>query len=145
MGWRWCSGFLLELTEGVIWPDGSRRKTMAGGYSIHGEAILDGDASGGVAVVLYESGSTTVRTLGATEFLHITDVQLLCETGADLWLVADSKAAGRYVAHGTVDGKGGIVLHFTKPFLCPRGKGLKFYGAASNINSCIVEGFIREG
>ena len=114
------------------------------GFSIHGEAILDGDASGGVAVILYESGSVGVRELRTTEILYVVDVQLLCETGGDIWLVADSKAAGRYVAHGSVDAKGGIVLHFNKPFACPRGKGLKFYGAASNINSCLIEGFIRE-
>ena len=74
----------------------------------------------------------------------ITDVQIYCETGGDIWLVSDSKAAGRYVVHAAVDAKGGMVLHFSKPFICPRGKGLKFFGAATNINSCLVEGFIRE-
>ena len=113
-------------------------------FSVHGEAIKDGNASGGEAVILYNSGSVDVRTLAATEVLYITDVQLLCETGADLWLVADSKAAGRYVAHGTVDAKGGVILHFSKPYACPKGKGLKFYGATTNINSCLIEGFIRE-
>ena len=115
-----------------------------GSYLVHGESITDGNASAGVAVQLYDSGSVVERTLLATEVLHITDVQILCETGADIWLVADSKAAGRYVAHGTVDAKGGIVLHLSKPFVCPRGKGLVFYGAATNINSCLIEGFIRE-
>jgi hypothetical protein len=113
-------------------------------FSIHGEALIDGNASGGIAVTLYDSGSVDVRTLGAKEVLYVTDVQILCETGADVWLVADSKAAGRYVAHGTVDAKGGIVLHFRKPFVCPPGTGLKFYGATTNINSCLIEGFIRE-
>ena len=80
------------------------------GHGIHGEAIIDGAANGGIAVILYTSGSVTVRTLGSTEVLHITDVQLLCETGADLWLVADSKAAGRYVVHGTVDAKAELSL-----------------------------------
>ncbi len=115
---------------------------MAGSFEVHGEAILDDDASGGIAVILYDSGSTTVRTLLSTEFLHVTDIQVLSETGADLWVVADSKAAGRYVVHGTVDAKGGIVVHFNKPYVCPKGKGLTFFGAASNINSCLIEGFI---
>jgi len=115
-----------------------------GSYEVHGESITDGDASAGVAVQLYDSGSVVERTLLATEVLHVTDVQLLTETGADISLVADSKAAGRYVAHGTVDAKGGIVLHFSKPFVCPRGKGLVFYGATTNINSCLMQGFIRE-
>lgn len=113
-------------------------------YSVHGESITDGDASGGIAVTLYNSGSVTARTLSLTEVFYITDVQIYCETGGDVWLVADSKAAGRYVVHGAVDAKGGMIVHFNKPFACPRGKGLKFFGAATNINSCLVEGFIRE-
>ena len=117
---------------------------MAGSYNVHGEAIIDGDASGGIAVILYDKGSVNVRTLKAGEFLYVTDIQLLSETGADLWLVADSKAAGRYVAHGTVDAKGGIILHLNSPYCCSRGIGLKFYGAGDNINSCVIEGFIRE-
>jgi len=118
---------------------------MAGSYSVHGESITDGDASGGVAVTLYDSGSpNTVRVLLAGEVLHITDIQILCETGGDVWLVADSKAAGRYLLHGTLDAKGEIIKHYSKPYVCPHGTGLKFYGVATNINSCIIEGFIEE-
>ena len=117
---------------------------MAGSFSVHGESITDGNSSGGVAVTLYENGSVTVRTLLATEFLYVSDVQLLCEDGGDIWLVADSKVAGRYVVHGNVDTKGGIVHHFSKPFVCPKGTGLKFYGAAANLNTCLIEGFIKE-
>lgn len=114
-------------------------------FEIHGESITDGDASGGIAVTLYEKGSNTVRTLGATEFLHITDIQILCETGADVSLVADSKAVGRYLVHGTVDAKGGVITRLLRPYICPRGTGLKFYGATTNLNTCIIEGFITEG
>ena len=115
------------------------------GFSMHGESITDGDASGGIAVTLYESGSVTTRTLKGTEFLHVVDVQLYCETGGDVWLVADGKTDGQYVAHAALDAKGGVILHFNKPYICPRGTGLKLYGAASNLNICLVEGFITEG
>lgn len=115
------------------------------GYSIHGEAIIDGDASGGITVLFYESGSVVARTLGAAEVLHVSDAALTSETGGDLWLCADGKVAGEYVAHGTVDAKGGIILHLRKPFVCAPGTGLTFFGAATNINSCIVEGWITEG
>lgn len=114
------------------------------GYNVHGESITDGDASGGIAVSLYENGGVTARTLASTETLYITDVQIACETGADCSVVADSKAAGRYLFHGTLDAKDVVSIHFAKPFVCPKGKGLKFFGAATNINSCIAEGFIRE-
>ncbi len=112
------------------------------GHPVHGESITNGAANGGIAVTLYLSGSTTTRTLGAKEVLYITDIQIVCEDTCDMWLVADSKAAGRYVAHGALDAKGGIVHHFSTPYTCPKGKGLVFYGAAANLNTCIIEGFI---
>lgn len=119
---------------------------MAGGYLVHGEAILDGDSSGGVDVILYEKGSTTVRTLATGEFLHICHVQVGNETGSDTWLVSDSKAAGRYVYHAVLGAKGRERLFMSGcPYTCPRGKGLKFYGASTNLNTCIIEGFITEG
>jgi len=114
------------------------------GEPVHGESITDGDASGGVAVKLYGAGTVTERVLGTKETLHVTDVQVLSETGGDVSLVADSKAAGRYVVHGTVDAKGGIVLHFMEPYVCPVGKGLKLFGIATNIDSCLIQGFITK-
>lgn len=118
---------------------------MAGSsFEVHGEILLDGDASGGLAVVLYDSGSSEIRTLEANEVLHVTDVQLMCETGADCALVADSKAAGKYLFHGTLDAKDAIILRYNKPYVCPVATGLKFYGANTNLNSCIIEGWISE-
>jgi hypothetical protein len=114
------------------------------GYGVHGESITDGDSSGGIAVTLYTHGGVTERTLAADEVLYVSDVRIQCENGGDISLVADSKAAGRYVVHGSVDAKGGIVLHFQTPYACPVGKGLKFYGAAANLNVCLIEGFIME-
>lgn len=113
-------------------------------FSIHGESITNGDASGGIAVTLYKNGSTTTRALATTEVLYVTDIQIGCETGADCSVVADSKAAGRYLFHATLDAKDTVSIHFSKPFVCIKGKGLKFFGASTNLNSCIIEGFIRE-
>ena len=117
---------------------------MGFGYPIHGEIIVDGDASGGVAVVLYTSGTTDVRTLAASEFLVITDIQIIVEASADISLVADSKAAGRYLVHGNVAANGGVVRSLLSPYRCPRGVGLKFYGGGQAESACIVEGYITE-
>ncbi len=118
---------------------------MAGSsFSVHGESITDGDSSSGVAVILYDSGSVEVRALKSTEVLHITDMQIYNETGGDTWLVVDAKEAGRYIVFASFDAKGGIVHHFSKPFVCPKGVVPKLFGAASNINSCLIEGFISE-
>lgn len=117
---------------------------MSASDEVHGEAILDGDASAGIAVILYEKGSVTVRSLQTGEFLHVTDFQIYTETGGDISLAADSKAAGRYLMHGTLDAKGGAIVHLSRPYICPRGTGLKLFGATTNINSAIIEGFIRK-
>ena len=114
------------------------------GHPVHGESITDGDASGGVAVTLYTSGSATARTLASTEVLYVTDIQIQSETDYPISLVSDSKTAGRYLVHGRINAKGRIIIHFSQPYACPRGTGLKFYGADNNLNSCLIQGFIRE-
>ena len=112
---------------------------------VHGEYVSDGvDTSSGVAVILYLAGSATVRAVAATEFLYITSVRLMCETGGDIALVADAKTAGQYIVEGAVDAKGGIVLDLShQPYGAPKGQGLTFFGAATNKNTCVVEGFIK--
>lgn len=117
---------------------------MAGsGWIVHGEVpVLDGDASDGIPVVLYDSGSTTVRTLLATEFLVVTDVFLLSETGGDIYLVADSKAAGRYVMFAALAANGGVSKEFKIPYRCPKGYGLKLYGIATGIDQVTIQGRI---
>lgn len=114
------------------------------GDGIHGEIITDGDASGGVSVVLYEDGSTTARTLADTEFLVVTDIQISTEVGGLVSLVADSKAAGRYLVHMTLDAKGGVVQRLSEPYACPRGTGLKFFGIATGLDVCLIQGFITK-
>lgn len=116
---------------------------MLRGEEIHGESITDGDSSGGIAVTLYKSGTVTERTLAATEILYITDVQIYNETGGDTWLCADGKVDGEYVAHANLAANGGIILHFNQPRACAKGTGLVFFGAGTNIGSCVIEGFIQ--
>ena len=117
---------------------------MIGSSEVHGESITDGDASGGIAVTLYNKGSVDVRALAANEFLYITDIIIGCETGADVSLCADGKVAGEYIFHATLDAKDVITHHFARPFACAKATGLTFFGASSNLNTCIIEGFITE-
>ena len=110
---------------------------------VHGESITDGDASGGIAVTLYEKASVTEReALGASEVLYVTDFTIGCETGANVSLVADGKVAGEYLFHATLDAKDVVVVHLKKPYACAKGTGLIFFGASTNLNTCIIEGFI---
>lgn len=119
---------------------------MAGSYIVHGERIVDGDASALTVLTLYNSGSVTARTLLATEILHITDVVLSDEENADVQLVADSAAAGRYIVFTKIAAGGSIVIHFNTPYACPKGVVPKFAGGNGQgaRSMCIIQGFIRE-
>jgi len=115
------------------------------GEPIHGESITDGNASGGVAVQLYKHGTVTTRTLLAKEILYITDIQIMCQDACDMWLCADGKVAGEYVAYGAMDALDQINIHFQQPRACAPGTGLTFFGGAANISSCLIEGFLTQG
>lgn len=116
------------------------------GYNIHGERVIDGNASAATALTLYEAGSTTERALGSTEVLHITDVIIIDEEAADVQLVADSAADGRYVVFTKTAAGVPIVIHFNNPYICPKGVVPKFVGGsgAAARSMCIIQGFIRE-
>lgn len=115
------------------------------GDAVHGESITDGNATGGVAVVLYGHGTVTVRALAVDEILYVTDVQIMCQDACDMSLVADGLVAGEYVVHGAVDALDQINIHFQQPRACAVGTGLIFFGGGANISSCLVEGFITKG
>lgn len=112
------------------------------GDEVHGEAIVDGDASAGIPVVLYWPGSVQVRTLGADECILVSDIQIASETGGDMWLCADGKVAGEYIFHANLAANGFINCHFEQPRACAKATGLVFFGNAANIDSCIIEGSI---
>lgn len=113
---------------------------MQRGIEVHGE-VSSADASAGVALTLYESGSTTARTLKATETLVLTDVLLVSATGGDVKLVADTDAAGRRIVKGTVAANGGISMSLYTPHYCPVGVVPKVIAPAGQVDCC-VQGFI---
>ena len=116
-----------------------------GSYNVHGERIVDGDASTLTVLTLYDAGSpNTARTLLTTEHLHITDVVILQETAGDVVLVADAAAAGKYVVSSGIAAGIPLVIHFNSPYICPVGTIPKYAGSGSNRSMCIIHGFIRE-
>lgn len=118
---------------------------MAGSYNVHGELVLDGNASTLTALTLYDAGSVTARTLLSTEVLHITDVVISDEENADIQLVADSAAGGRYIISTKIAAGGSIVIHFNSAYICPKGVVPKFAGGsgAAARSMCVIQGFIR--
>ena len=118
---------------------------MSASDNVHGERVLDGNASTTTALTLYESGSGTERTLLSKEFLHITDVLILTETAGDISLTVDTEAAGKYIVITKTAAGVPIMIHFATPFICPRGVVPKFVGVGSNRNQCTIQGFINQG
>jgi len=114
------------------------------GEAVHGERIVDGDASAPTNLTLYISGSETTRALADDEFLNITDVFILIEDGGDFTLSAGAAAAGKYIAHGDAAANGGVDKHYNRPFVCPKGDTPEFIGAAANRSTCLIEGFITK-
>ena len=110
---------------------------------VHGEYFLDGDASAEKSVVLYEGGTTTVRTLAANEYLYITDVVMTCETGGDVALYFGTDVVGKRLLKMAVAAKSGYDHAYKTPFCGLKGEGLKLTMAATNVNYVAIEGFIR--
>ena len=116
---------------------------MRRGEEVHGELITDGDASTPTVLVLYKSGTTTVRALAATEYLNITDLTIISETGGDFALIAGAvAAAGLYIAYGALAANGGLDKAYVTPYTCPIGVTPYFTGAGTNRSTCIIEGFL---
>jgi len=115
----------------------------ARGDPVHFE-LQDADCSGaGVAITIHDAGSVAVRTLGATEILHITDLCLMTEAGGACGLFADTDVAGRRVVAGTFDILSGIARTFKVPYACPVGITPIVIAAAGNIDLC-GQGFITQ-
>jgi len=114
------------------------------GEPIHGE-VSSADASGGVAVSLFSAGGTsTARTLAATEYLNITDIIFLSVAGGAAALVADTDAAGKRIfKHDDVEAKGGIAHHFAIPWSCPVGVVPKLIAVIGQVDLTIT-GFITK-
>lgn len=116
---------------------------------IRGVAYVDGDSSGGLTPVLYRAGETTARSLDSDEYLYITNIAISCETGGDVFFDFDEDDDDDHDAEdlifaGALDAKALVELSFQIPISCPKGNVPKFYGAATNINSCIFTGYIRK-
>ena len=110
------------------------------GDPIHGE-VSSADASGGVAFTLYPAGSVTARTLASNEFVVITDIIFIATVGGAYALVAAADSAGRRIAKGIADAKGGLAHHFETPRTCPVGVTPKLIAAAGQVD-CIITGYI---
>jgi hypothetical protein len=119
------------------------------GEHVVGIAKVDGDTTAnGLEVVLYRAGELTARALATTEHLYITDVMITNETGGDTYLdlntgVDNLHVAADIIVAGNLQANGGIIISYVVPRQCPMGKKPRFYAAATNLNVCVIHGYIR--
>lgn len=112
------------------------------GDAVKGEISTDG-ATGGVAVTLYPSGSTTARTLQSNEFLTITDIVFVSTAGGAYALVADTDVAGLRIVKGDAEVLGGLVVNFTRPITCPKGVTPKLFADTGQVD-LTISGYITQ-
>jgi hypothetical protein len=115
----------------------------AQGDPVKGE-VVDANAGGaGAAVLWYQSG--TARTLAADERLNVTDILFLSTAGGVFSLFfGTADGAGKRVAKGIVDAKGGLVHHFETSVSGPLGTNLWLTAAAGQID-CVISAYITKG
>lgn len=117
------------------------------GEQVMGVALFDGDGHAGITMTLYKAGETAERVLAATEFLYITDIDLVTEVGGDIYVDCDSAGNGAHslfdiIVAGTFDAKGGLSRRYATPHQCPRGKKPVLFGISTGLDSLVIHGFI---
>lgn len=117
---------------------------------MHAE-ISSSNASSGVALNIYPSGTFTAYTLDPTvtgDFLVVTDVTLSCVAGGLTSLFCDTTGtpstvgAGEAIVSVTLPANGVITVRLSTPYVCQVGAPLVLI-APSGVSSCQVQGFIK--
>lgn len=112
------------------------------GEIVHGEVFVDG-AGAASAIVLYQQGTSTVRTLAATEFLYITDLVMTSEAGGEVSIYFGSDAVGKRLLKMVVAAKSGYDHEYCTPVCGPKGVGLTVNTTGADWTFVAIEGFIR--
>jgi hypothetical protein len=119
---------------------------MKPGDPVHGE-LHSADASGKVAVTLYEAGSNTARTLGSTEYLDVDSIEIITATGGDAYVylgtVAAGLVAGQVVIRGTFAANSGLSMSFDTPRSGAVGK-IPVCVAPAGVVDVVLTGRIRK-
>ena len=122
------------------------------GDEVHGE-IISTDAHLGVAATLYNAGAqvigTTVqpRTQLATEFLVVTDIELLMPAGGNYEILfypiatgTITAGAGLRIVKGNASVSGGVAHHFDTARTGPKGYGVAVIADATSAIDVVITG-----
>jgi len=114
------------------------------GDPVKGE-VSDANAGGtAIKVLFYPAGSTTAVTIGANDFLTITDYVFVSTIGgAGELMAAAVDAAGVRIFKGSFDAKGGVAISLDTPITCPKGVTPYLLAAAGQVD-LVLTGFITK-
>ena len=105
--------------------------------------ISDANAGGTILMAtIYPQGSLTARTLAATEILYITDLIFSSTAGgAYNFIFGTTDGAGKRIAKGNADAKGGLAHHWETPVAGPAGVVPGLIAAAGQVD-VVMTGFV---
>jgi hypothetical protein len=139
--YNWSARFAYSRTgDTTMWT--------SQGDPVHGEIIATNASGAGVALSLFDAGkgdptgAIATRTLGANEYLHITDILFISTAGGAYDFVAKTVADGRHIAKGNAAVLGGLAHHFETPYSCPKGV-VPVLIAAGQVD-LLIQGYITQ-
>lgn len=110
------------------------------------KAVLNSaDASAGLNVPIFLSGTSTARALGPTERLVVTSVQMAAAGTGDTHLffgATSTPGTGSTIARATLPANGTLQHNLTPGAFGPSGVPLRFTAAAGAAN-VVVTGYIQ--
>lgn len=114
--------------------------------AIHGEAILSGDTSAGIAFKIFQFGVDTTSKISTGKYgVVITDIDCVVENEATAKVIAgDTDGDGKRILYVPAAANGGIARSFAVEHYLPIGTLPYFFGAATGLNSCIIHGYLYE-
>jgi hypothetical protein len=105
------------------------------------------DASSGVALVMYEPGTTTVITLGADEYIEVTWLHLIAVVSADTHVILGPDASvgvNEAIVRGTYAANGGFAGDTIDPPKVGAIAATLWVTAAAGVVDVAVRGVIRK-
>lgn len=117
------------------------------GQEVHG-VLHSTDASSGVEIVLYDSGTGEVVDVGPRDHLDIHAVQLVTAPGGDCYILVGPDAtlgsdAGQTVVRGTFAANGGVFNELRPHYAGIRG-GKPYVVAPSGVVDVVLKATLRK-
>jgi hypothetical protein len=114
----------------------------AQGDPVHLEVSSANEGGTAITALIYPAGSATALTLGANDYLTITDVVYISTAGgAYSFCFGAADAAGIRIVKGNAEALGGVAHSFETPRSGPKGVTPRLIAAAGQVD-LVATGYI---